>query len=217
MVNIKRRGLILILSAPSGTGKTTIANKIIKNDNHIDLSVSCTTRSKREGEINGTNYYFYSKEKFISQINNNKFLEYATIFNDFYGTPKQKVLEKLENGIDVLFDIDWQGHRQLLSTSRADVTSIFLLPPSKKELLRRLNFRNLDNQEEIKKRIGVVDEEISHWYEYDYVIINKDIYQSIEKIMSILRSERLKKERRIGINNFVSKLIHESFIYPTTT
>jgi len=212
VINIKRRGLMLILSAPSGTGKTTLANYIIENDSHISLSISCTTRKKRPNEVEGVHYYFISCEEFKKQIENDEFLEYAEIFGEFYGTPKKQVLEKLDKGEDVLFDIDWQGHRQLSAIVRADVTSVFLLPPSKKELLERLELRNQDKPQIIEQRMLRSDEEISHWHEYDYVIINRDIDQSMEKLISILKSERLRKERRIGLNDFVATLIHEKFV-----
>ena len=212
MANIKRRGLMFILSAPSGTGKTTLANKIIENDDHISLSISYTTRQRREEEIDGKHYHFVDREQFEKQVHDNLFLEYAEIFGQLYGTPKQQVLNTLEQGEDVLFDIDWQGHRQLSAIARSDVTSIFLLPPSKKELLQRLQFRHQDKPSIVQQRMERSDEEISHWHEYDYVIINKDIEHSMEKLTSILRAERLRKERRIGLNDFVSTLIHEKFI-----
>ena len=203
---------MLILSAPSGTGKTTLANYVIENDSHISLSISCTTRKKRPNEVEGVHYYFISYEEFKKQIENDEFLEYAEIFGEFYGTPKKQVLKKLDKGEDVLFDIDWQGHRQLSAIARADVTSVFLLPPSKKELLERLELRNQDKPQIIEQRMLRSDEEISHWYEYDYIIINRDVDHSIEKLMSILRSERLRKERRIGLNDFIATLIHEKFV-----
>ena len=203
---------MFILSAPSGTGKTTLANEIIKNDEHISLSTSCTTRKKRPKEIDGKHYYFKTKEEFNDQIENEELLEYAEIFGELYGTPKKEVLNKLDFGEDVLFDIDWQGHRQLSAIARADVTSVFLLPPSKKELLERLKLRNQDNGRVIEQRMSRSDEEISHWHEYDYVIINRDIEQSLEKLLSILKSERLRKERRTGLNDFVGTLIHEELV-----
>ena len=203
---------MFILSAPSGTGKTTLANEIIKNDEHISLSTSCTTRKKRPNEIDGKHYYFKTKEEFKDQIENEELLEYAEIFGELYGTPKKEVLKKLDTGEDVLFDIDWQGHRQLSAIARADVTSVFLLPPSKRELLERLKLRNQDNGRVIEQRMARSDEEISHWHEYDYIIINRDIEQSLEKLLSILKSERLRKERRTGLNDFVGSLIHEEFV-----
>ena len=212
MINIKRRGLVFILSAPSGTGKTTLADKIIKSDQHISLSISCTTRKKREKEIDGKHYYFLDRKQFEKQVDDGEFLEYAEIFGQLYGTPKIEVLSKLEKGEDVLFNIDWQGHRQLSAIVRSDVTSVFLLPPSKEELLQRLLLRKQDKQDIIQQRMERSDEEISHWHEYDYVIINKDVNHSMEKLISILKAERLKKERRVGLNDFVSTLIHEKFV-----
>ena len=203
---------MFIISAPSGTGKTTLANEIIKNDEHISLSISCTTRKKRPNEIDGKHYYYRSREQFKKQIKCEELLEYAEIFGELYGTPKKEVLNKLDSGEDVLFDIDWQGHRQLSAIARSDVTSVFLLPPSKKELLERLKLRNQDNGRVIEQRMSRSDEEISHWHEYDYVIINRDIEQSLEKLLAILKSERLRKERRTGLNDFVGTLIHEKFV-----
>lgn len=203
---------MLILSAPSGTGKTTLANKLISRDHHISLSISYTTRKRREKEIDGKHYYFIDSKQFQKKIDNDEFMEYAEIFGQFYGTPKIEVLNKLEEGMDLLFDIDWQGHRQLSAIARRDVSSVFLLPPSKKELVQRLQLRNQDKSDIVQQRMERSDEEISHWHEYDYVIINKDVEHSIEKLLSILKAERLKKERRTGLNDFVSTLIHENFI-----
>ena len=210
-INIKRRGLMFILSAPSGTGKTTLAKMLLNEDDHISLSTSCTTREKRQAEIEGKDYYFVDKEKFKLMVENNEFLEYAKIFDQFYGTPKKPVEDKLKNGEDVLFDIDWQGHRQLIATARTDVTSIFLLPPSKQELLFRLKARNQDNDAIIKHRMSRANEEIMHWYEYDYVIINKDLEHSLQKLLAILRAERLRKARRLGLPDFIGTLLKESF------
>ena len=203
---------MLILSAPSGTGKTTLANKLISRDHHISLSISYTTRKRREKEIDGKHYHFIDSKQLQKKIDNDEFMEYAEIFGQFYGTPKIEVLNKLEKGMDLLFDIDWQGHRQLSAIARQDVSSVFLLPPSKKELVQRLQLRNQDKPDIVQQRMERSDEEISHWHEYDYVIINKDVEHSIEKLLSILKAERLKKERRTGLNDFVSTLIHENFI-----
>lgn len=209
IINIKRRGLMFIISAPSGTGKTTLAKMLLEEDQHITPSISCTTRSKRDKEKEGIDYYFLSKKNFKQMSKNGDFLEYAQIFDNFYGTPKAAVEERLNNGEDVLFDIDWQGHRQLISTARTDVTSIFLLPPSKQELLKRLEKRNQDNKGIIKYRMERANEEIMHWHEYDYVIINRDLEQSLHKLLAILRAERLRKERRLGLPEFVGNLIKE--------
>ena len=200
---------MLVLSAPSGTGKTTLAKRILEEDEHINLSISATTRQKRPNEIDQKHYFFTSKKQFKQDINDNKFLEYAEIYNEFYGTPKKDVLHKLEEGIDVLFDIDWQGHRQLCATARDDVTSVFILPPSKAELYSRLCKRNQDEKKIIEHRISRADEEISYWHHYDYIIINRDIEQSTSKLLAILKAERLKKERRTGLNHFIGHLITE--------
>jgi guanylate kinase len=198
---------MLVLSAPSGTGKTTLAKRILEEDEHINLSISSTTRPKRPNEIDKKHYFFTSKKQFKQDIADDKFLEHAEIYNEFYGTPKKDVLDKLEEGIDVLFDIDWQGHRQLCATARDDVTSVFILPPSKAELYSRLCKRNQDEKKIIDHRMSRANEEISYWYHYDYVIINRDIDQSTSKLLSILKAERLKKERRTGLNNFIGHLI----------
>jgi guanylate kinase len=198
---------MLVLSAPSGTGKTTLANRLLEEDKHISLSVSATTRAKRVGEIHRKDYLFMSKELFQRNLTEDKFLEYAEIYNEFYGTLKSGVLKKIDQGTDVLFDIDWQGHRQLCATARNDVTSVFVLPPSKAELHKRLTLRNQDDEKAIQHRMSRADEEISYWCHYDYVIINRDLEQSVKKLLAILRSERLKKERRTGLNQFIKHLI----------
>ena len=200
---------MLVLSAPSGTGKTTLARKILEEDEHIHLSISATTRTQRSGEIDKKHYFFASKKQFKQDIEDDKFLEYAEIYDEFYGTPKEDVLQKLERGTDVLFDIDWQGHRQLCATARNDVTSVFILPPSKGELYSRLCSRNQDEMKIINHRMSRADEEISYWHHYDYIIINRDIEQSASKLLAILKAERLKKERRTGLNNFIKHLIIE--------
>jgi len=209
VITIKRRGLMFIISAPSGTGKTTLAKKVIENDQYIDLSTSCTTRQIRPGEVDGVHYYFKTEDQFKELVKKGYLLEYANIFGAYYGTLKEQVLDKLNRGKDVLFDIDWQGHRQLTSIARPDVTSVFLLPPSKEELFHRLTIRNQDNEQVIAERMARSDEEISHWYEYDYIIINRNIKQSLEKLLSILRAERLKKERRIGLDDFINNLVYK--------
>ena len=201
---------MFIISALSGTGKTTLANNVIKKDGYIFSSLSCTTRKKRSNEVNGVDYSFISYNEFKKRIKNKEFLEYTEIFDEFYGTPKKQVLEKLDQGKDVLFDINWEGQRQLSSIARADIASVFLLPPSKKELILRLKIRNEDSEEIIKKRTSTLNEEIIHWQEYDYVIVNRNFNQSLEKLLFILKSERLKKERRTGLNDFVTVIMTES-------
>lgn len=209
MLKIKRRGLMLILSSPSGAGKTTLSNLVLQIDDHISQSVSYTTRNKRENEVDGEDYYFTDKATFQKMIDNNEFLEYATVFGELYGTPRKQVEDMLDVGEDVLFDIDWQGNRQLTALARDDVVSIFILPPSKHELHQRLLMRNQDSQETIQLRMMKANDEIQHWHEYDYTIINHDLDESLKKILAILRAERLKKRRRLGVVNFVKQLLTE--------
>jgi len=207
--NIKRRGLMLVLSAPSGAGKTTLSKLLLQNDYHLRSSISVTTRSKRPEEIDGKDYCFISIEEFKEMIANKEFMEYAEIFGNFYGTPKVTVEKVLEAGEDVVFDIDWQGHKKLVGTAREDVTSVFILPPSKYELYERLKSRHLNEEDMAKFRQERANDEISHWHEYDYVIINKDLDESLSKLLAILRAERLRKNRRIGLSSFVGGLLNQ--------
>lgn len=209
MSHIKRRGLMLVLSSPSGGGKTTLAQLLLKSDQHIRPSISFTTRKKRANEIEGVHYYFTDHETFNKMIQNNEFLEYAEVFGQMYGTPRKFVEQHLENGEDVLFDIDWQGNRSLTEIAREDTVSVFIFPPSKQELLDRLKSRGQDSNEIVKARMEKANEELSHWHEYDYSIINRDIDESLRKLLSILRAERLKKARRLGVTDFVDSLINE--------
>jgi guanylate kinase len=206
---IKRRGLMLVLSSPSGAGKTTLAQLLMKADKHITISISYTTRNKRPGEINGVHYHFVDRPTFKKLIDEGAFLEWAEVFGEFYGTPKAAVLERLEAGEDVLFDIEWQGNRQLTEMAREDVASVFILPPSKKELLERLRGRGQDSEEVVEYRMKQANSEISHWHEYDYTIINKDLDESLKKLLAILRAERLKKVRRSGVIDFVNSFLNE--------
>ena len=200
---------MFILSAPSGAGKTTLSKLLKKHDNHITTSISFTTRSKRPEEEDSKDYHFVSVEKFKELIKQDAFLEYAEIFGNFYGTPRESVAKMLAAGEDVLFDIDWQGHRMLAATAREDVTSVFILPPSKEELFRRLRARHQNEEELAKFRQERANDEIRHWNEYDYIIINKDLEESLDKLLSILRAERLRKARRIGLPLFIGNLIKQ--------
>ncbi len=210
MADINRRGLMLVLSSPSGAGKSTLAQLLRQVDSHIHPSVSYTTRPQRPGEVEGKSYFFVSREKFDEMIEAGELLEYAKVFDHMYGTPKKRVEALLKNGEDVIFDIDWQGNRQLTSLAREDVVSVFILPPSKKELLRRLSNRNQDSQEIIEFRMQRANAEMSHWNEYDYTVINRDLDDSLKKILAILRAERLKKARRLGVQQFVDNLLDEN-------
>ena len=203
---IKRRGLMLVLSSPSGAGKTTISREILRSDSNVSLSISCTTRKKRPGEVSGKDYHFIDAEEFNMRINRGEFLEHASVFGNMYGTPREPVELTLRTGGDVLFDIDWQGTQQLAEKAREDLVSIFILPPSSKELERRLHTRAQDDHGEIAKRMAKASDEMSHWAEYDYVIINRDLNESVAKVRSILETERLRRRRQEGLADFVKHL-----------
>ncbi len=200
---------MFVLSAPSGTGKTTMARKLMEIDDHIHWSVSITTRQMRPGEKDGIDYHFVSHDEFKAIVANGEMLEYAEVFGNFYGTPRAQVEEFLNAGEDVIFDIEWQGHRQLVSSAREDVASVFILPPTKKELMNRLQLRNTDCLDTINKRMDHANFELSHWHEYDYHIINRNLDESVEKLYAVLRAERLKKNRRLGLASFVGDLLRE--------
>jgi guanylate kinase len=206
MTVIARRGLMLVLSSPSGAGKTTLSRKLLERDPNVTLSVSMTTRSQRAGEREGLDYFFVSGEDFDAAVRNSQFLEHATVFDHHYGTPKAPVMEALRRGRDVLFDIDWQGTQQLRERAREDLVSVFVLPPSHAELERRLKARAQDSDSIVAARMAKADGEISHWAEYDYVIINDDLGCSLQQIESILAAERLKRARQIGLSEFVRAL-----------
>jgi len=201
--DLERRGLMLVLSSPSGAGKTTISRQLLESDPEIDLSVSVTTRQPRPGEVNGKDYTFIDKVDFNLMINRDELLEHAKVFGNYYGTPRKEVENVLAKGQDVLFDIDWQGTQQLKEKARDDLVSVFILPPSWHELEKRLRSRAQDSNEEISKRMGKASDEMSHWAEYDYVIINKNIEASVNAVRAILQSERLKRRRIIGLADFV--------------
>jgi len=192
------------LSSPSGAGKTSISKKILQKDNKISLSISCTTRPKRKGEINKKDYIFLSEEDFQKQIKNRDFLEFASVFGYRYGTLRQTVNRFFNKKRDVLFDIDWQGYQQL-KQSGMEVVGIFILPPNKKELIRRLKNRGRDTTEEMKKRMSLAQDEISHFPEYDYVVVNNDLDSCVTKIQNIIIAERHKKSRQFNLTEFVNK------------
>jgi guanylate kinase len=206
MSEIARRGLMLVLSSPSGAGKTTLSRLLLENDNGLSLSVSMTTRPMRAGERDGVDYVFVTAETFDAAVRNNELLEHATVFDHRYGTPKAPVDVALARGRDVLFDIDWQGTQQLREKAREDLVSIFVLPPSHGELERRLRARALDADDVVAKRMAKANDEISHWAEYDYVIVNDDLDRALANIGSILAAERLKRARQIGLSGFVRGL-----------
>ncbi|MEC7489049.1 MAG: guanylate kinase [Pseudomonadota bacterium] len=204
--HIKRRGLMLVLSSPSGAGKTTIARLLMERDTNISLSISVTTRPKRPSEIDGEDYLFVEPTEFNLMLNRRELLEHAKVFDHYYGTPRKPVEDALNNGRDVLFDIDWQGEQQLKQSARDDHASVFVLPPSTEELGRRLQKRAQDPVNVVAERMERAPDEISHWPEYDYIIINDRIEESVVQVQSILRAERLKRERQIGLTDFVKRL-----------
>jgi len=203
-LEVKSKNFCIVLSSPSGAGKTSISKKILQKDNKISLSISCTTRPKRKGEINKKDYIFLSEEDFQKQIKNGDFLEFASVFGYRYGTLRQTVNRFFNKKRDVLFDIDWQGYQQL-KQSGMEVVGIFILPPNKKELIRRLKNRGRDTKEEMKKRMSLAKDEISHFPEYDYVVVNNDLDSCIAKIQNIIIAERHKKSRQFNLTEFVNK------------
>jgi guanylate kinase len=204
--NIARRGLMLVLSSPSGAGKTTLSRLLLRSDRKIELSISVTTRPKRRGEINGRDYYFIDRARFDEMVAGGELLEWAEVFGHRYGTPRQPVIKALQAGRDVLFDIDWQGTQQLREQARTDLVSVFILPPTAKELERRLKRRAQDSRSVIGSRMAKAAGEMSHWPEYDYVIVNRDRRQAFTELRAILAAERLKRERQIGLSDFVRRL-----------
>ena len=206
MEKLLRRGLMLVLSSPSGAGKTTIARALLKRDDNISMSVSTTTRSKRPGEVSGRDYQFVDLTTFNLMVNRQELLEHAKVFGNYYGTPRAPVGASLNEGRDVLFDIDWQGTQQLAQNARDDLVSVFILPPATKELHRRLERRAQDPAEVVAQRMAKAPDEMSHWAEYDYIIINRDIEGSVVAVQSILVAERLKRERQVGLTEFVKGL-----------
>ena len=205
--NIKRRGMMLVLSSPSGAGKTTLAKRLLETDRAFTMSVSVTTRPRRPSEIDGKDYHFISATEFKSRIDRQEFLEFATVFGNSYGTPREPVERALAEGRDVLFDIDWQGTQQLKEKAREDVVSIFILPPSRDELERRLKSRAQDSAETVAKRMAKANDEISHWAEYDYVIVNDDLALAETKIAGVISAERLKRARQTGLSDFARTLM----------
>ena len=206
MEELNRSGIPFILSSPSGAGKTSIARNIISKDKNIHLSVSYTTRKKRKNENDGLDYEYISKNSFKEKIKKNYFLEWAIVFENYYGTSREKVQKVIAEGRDVLFDIDWQGAQQLSNNKSFDVVKIFILPPSNNSLENRLNARAQDTQIEVKKRMSQANDEISHYMEYDYIIINNDLEVASNEVLNILNAERLKRKRLINLDKFVSYL-----------
>lgn len=205
-VEIRRRGLMLVLSSPSGAGKTSISRALLARDSLLEMSVSATTRPKRPGEVPGIDYLFVDAEEFNLMVNREEFLEYAKVFGNYYGTPRAPVEAALGAGRDVLFDIDWQGTQQLDARVPKDLVTVFILPPSTRELERRLHTRAQDSAEEVAKRMAKAADELSHWPEYHYVLVNHELEQTIQQIQAILQAERLRRERQVGLHEFVKAL-----------
>jgi len=204
--SVARRGLMLVLSSPSGAGKTTLSRMLLKADRGVELSVSVTTRPRRPSEVDGRDYHFIDLRRFDAMVKSGKLLEWAEVFGHSYGTPRRAVDSALRTGRDVLFDIDWQGTQQLREKARDDLVSVFILPPTAKELERRLQRRAQDSHAIIGARMAKAAGEMSHWPEYDYVIVNRDKAEAFVEVRAILAAERLKRERQIGLSAFVRGL-----------
>ena len=197
---------MLVLSSPSGAGKSTIARAILERDDALTMSVSATTRPPRPGEVDGKDYFFLDGAKFERMVADRQLLEHATVFDNRYGTPREPVEAALADGRDVLFDVDWQGTQQLKQNARADLVSIFILPPSHEELERRLHTRAQDTDEVVRRRMAKAADEMSHWAEYDYVIVNREVDESVAAVESILAAERLRRDRQTGLHDFVGAI-----------
>ena len=200
---------MLVLSSPSGAGKSTISRELLSREPELTMSVSATTRPPRPGEVDGQDYFFITKDTFHEMVAKDEFLEHATVFDNSYGTPRGPVEASLRDGKDVLFDVDWQGTQQMAGKARVDLVTIFILPPSKPELENRLRTRAQDPEEVIQKRMSKAAAEMSHYDEYDYIVVNVDVDDSVQEVQSILTAERLKKARREGLYEFVRELCGE--------
>ena len=210
-LNTDRRGMMIVLSSPSGAGKTSLSRKLLEKNKNLFLSISFTTRPPRPLEVNESDYFFVDDKKFIDMLNKDEFLEHAKVFDFYYGTPKKPVMNALKSGKDILFDIDWQGTQQLMNSVQDDLVKIFVLPPSAKELEKRLLKRNQDTDETVKNRMSKASDEISHYAEYDYIIINEDFDESLKKINSILIAEGLKRTRQNKIQDVIKSLRDDLF------
>jgi guanylate kinase len=204
--SVHRRGLMLVLSSPSGAGKTTLSRRLLAEDRGVTLSISVTTRPRRLSEVDGSDYHFIDRERYAAMVRNDELLEHAEVFGNGYGTPRRLVEATLGEGRDVLFDIDWQGAKQLIEKVRPDLVTVFILPPSIAELERRLHRRAEDSDDIIRGRMEKAAEEIGHYDEYDYIVINRDLEQAFSEVKAILASERLRRERQVGLADFVNTL-----------
>ena len=204
--DIRRRGLMLVLSSPSGAGKSSISRALLERDSRLAMSVSVTTRAPRPGEVDGKDYHFIAVEQFQRMVKEGDFLEHAQVFDNYYGTPRSAVEAALQDSRDVLFDIDWQGTQQLEGNAGKDLVSVFILPPSVEELERRLHTRAQDSEEVVRKRMAKAADEMSHWPEYHYIVVNVDLEQSILSVLAILNAERLRRDRQVGMAEFVNRM-----------
>lgn len=203
---IKRRGLLLVLSSPSGAGKTTISRRLFDEDGKLALSVSVTTRTRRPSEVDGKHYHFISRAKFDDMVAKGELLEHATVFDHCYGTPRAPVTKALEAGQDIISDVDWQGTQQLKQNLPDDVVAIFILPPSVEALKQRLQTRAQDSEEVVQARMAKSSDEMSHWAEYDYVVVNDDLDEAVRQVRAILDAERKRRTRQVGLYDFVNRL-----------
>jgi guanylate kinase len=202
-----RRGMMIVLSSPSGAGKSTLTRMLLKENDNMTMSVSATTRHARSGEAEGADYYFVSKDEFVDMIEKEEFLEHAKVFDHYYGTPRGPVEDALNEGKDVIFDIDWQGAQQLTQAAGDDLVKIFILPPNMRELESRLKTRAQDSESVIAKRMAKSESEISHWAEYDYVLVNDELEDALEQLRTILAAEHSKRRRQLWLGPFVKQLI----------
>ena len=205
----KNKGLMLVLSSPSGAGKSSICRSLLSLDNNLNMSISTTTREKSPNEIDGSDYFFVDENKFNELLIKDYFIEHAKVFGNYYGTEKKIIEDSINQGKDLLFDIDWQGAQQLREKMGEDVVSVFILPPSKKELEKRLKNRGQDSDLVVKNRMNEASSEITHWAEYDYLIINDNLDQSVSDVLSILKAERMKRIRQIGLAEFTRSIIDD--------
>jgi guanylate kinase len=206
MVQITRRGFIMVLSSPSGAGKTTLTHRLLQTDPVLGLSVSVTTRARRPNEVEGVSYHFIDRATFDGMVEQRALLEHATVFGNSYGTPRAPVEQVLAEGREIISDLDWQGTQQLEETIRADLVTVFILPPSVDELERRLTARNQDSPEVVRQRMAKALDEMSHWPEYDYVLVNRELEESVATLGAIVRAERAKRVRQIGLGDFVREI-----------
>ncbi|MCD8496966.1 MAG: guanylate kinase [Alphaproteobacteria bacterium] len=207
--SLKRRGLMYVMSSPSGAGKTTITRALLEHNPDVIISISATTRPRRAGEVHGQDYYFVSPDEFRDMVDRGEMLEHAKVFDNYYGTPREPVERALSSGQDVIFDIDWQGTQQLSEIAREDLVTVFILPPSRTDLEKRLRHRSrdtLETENQIRARMAKAADEMSHYSEYDYVLINNNVEEAISQAQLILNAERIKRHRKVGLSDFVRGL-----------